>query len=203
MKILIMNGSLKKDADSNTFAICEMLESKLKSIGAESKTITLNELDYECGTGKYNDELQPVLNEMLQSDGVIFATPIWWGMYSSYIQSLVERMDYIDTYGSENNFRPFYNKVFGVAVSGGGDGFQNIHGTLFSFANNLGFTIPPRCNLESTAQENVKQDEDTIKQVDQVCTNMYVYGRLLKSGTPNKYAVHEVAMISRKKNQKR
>lgn len=176
MKILIINGSLKKTSESNTYKICEMLDAKFKTLKAESKIVTLNEIDYECGTDKYDDDLQPVLNEMLQSDGVVFATPIWWGIYSSYIQSMVERMDYIDTWGTDNKFRPFYNKVFGVAVSGGGDGFQNIHGTLFSFANNLGFTIPPRCNLESTAQENIEQDEDTLKQVEQICTNMYVYG---------------------------
>ena len=100
-------------------------------------------------------------------------------------------MDYIDTWGTDNKFRPFYNKVFGVAVSGGGDGFQNIHGTLFSFANNLGFTIPPRCNLESTAQDNIQQDEDTKKQVEQICTNMYVYGSMIKAGNPTRFGIHE------------
>ena len=191
MKILIINGSLKKTTESNTYKICEMLDNKFKTLKTESKIVTLNEIDYECGTDKYNDDLQPVLNEMLQSDGVLFATPIWWGMYSSYIQSMVERMDYIDTWGTDNKFRPFYNKVFGVAVSGGGDGFQNIHGTLFSFANNLGFTIPPRCNLESTAQDNIQQDEDTKKQVEQICTNMYVYGSMIKAGNPTRFGIHE------------
>ncbi len=183
MKILIINGSLKKTTESNTYKICELLDSKFKSFGVDSNITTLNEIEFVRGTDKHDDDLQPVLTEMLESDGIVFATPIWWGMHSSYIQSLIERMDYIDTWGTDNKFRPFYNKVFGVAVSGGGDGFQNIHGNLFSFANNFGFTIPPRCNLESTAQENVEQDEDTLKQVEQLCTNMYVYGSMVKAGT--------------------
>tara|TARA_R110000803_G_C11961017_1_gene318702 strand:- start:714 stop:1295 length:582 start_codon:yes stop_codon:yes gene_type:complete len=191
MKILIINGSLKKTTESNTYKICELLNLKFKSFGADSNITTLNEMDFVRGTDKHDDDLQPVLNEMLKSDGIVFATPIWWGMHSSYIQSLIERMDYIDTWGTDNKFRPFYNKVFGVAVSGGGDGFQHIHGNLFSFANNFGFTIPPRCNLESTAQENVEQDEDTLKQVEQLCTNMYVYGSMVKAGNPTKFGFHE------------
>ena len=191
MKILIINGSLKKTTESNTYKICEMLDAKFKKLGADSKIVTMNEIDFVRGTDKYDDDLQPVLNEMLQSDGVVFATPIWWGMYSSYIQSMVERMDYIDTWGTENKFRPFYNKVFGVAVSGGSDGFQNIHGTLFSFANNLGFTVPPRCNLESYAQENIEQDKDTLRQIDQLCTNLYVYGKMIKAGNPARFGMHE------------
>jgi multimeric flavodoxin WrbA len=191
MKIIIINGSLKKQSESNTFAVCQLMDSKFRSLGAESRIVTLNEIDYECGTDKYDDDLQPVLNEMLKSDGIVFATPIWWGMYSSLIQSLVERMDYIDTWSTENGFRPFYNKVFGAAVSGGSDGFQNIHGTLFSFANNLGFTIPPMSNLESFAQENVAKDEDTLKQVDRFCTNMFVYGSMIKAGNPTRFGLHE------------
>ena len=43
-------------------------------------------------------------------------------------------MDFIETFGYEKDFKPFYGKVFGTVVSGSGDGFQHIHGTNYNFA---------------------------------------------------------------------
>jgi hypothetical protein len=77
-------------------------------------------------------------------------------------------------------------------VSGGGDGFQHIHGVLYSAASNFGFTIPPQCNIESKAQgiEEIKTDEDTVNQVKNCAINMTTWARILKEGNPTKDARH-------------
>ena len=152
---------------------------------------------------------------MVDMDGVLFASPIWWGTHSCHIQAMLERLDFIYSWAKDNKYQPFYNKVFGTLVSGGGDGFQHIHGVLYSAASNFGFTVPPQCNIESKAQgiEEIKTDDDTLNQVKNCTINMVTWARILKEGNPTKDARHgsvdineslnEGKRIPRKKGQKR
>jgi len=130
--------------------------------------------------------------KMFNVDGVVFATPIWWGTHSCHIQAMLERLDFIYSWAKDNKYQPFYNKVFGTLVSGGGDGFQHIHGVLYSAAANFGFTIPPQCNIESKAQgiEEITKDEDTYNQVKNCATNMTVWAELMQAGNPTLAARH-------------
>ena len=192
MKFLIFNGSLKPDADSNTFSVCKMTQLAFEKLGHECEIVTLRDLDYEGSTDDVNDELKPHIMKIFKMDGVLFATPIWWGTHSCHIQAMLERLDFIYSWAKDNKYQPFYNKVFGTLVSGGGDGFQHIHGVLYSAASNFGFTVPPQCNIESKAQgiEEIKADEDTLNQVKNCTINMVTWARILKEGNPTKDARH-------------
>jgi multimeric flavodoxin WrbA len=192
MKFLIFNGSLKADAESNTYAVCEMTKLAFEKLGHECEIVTMRELDYEGSTSDVNDELKPHIMKMFNMDGVIFATPIWWGQHSCHIQAMLERLDAIYSWAKDNKYQPFYNKVFGTLISGGGDGFQHIHGVLYSAASNFGFTIPPQCNIESKAQgmDEIVKDDDTVNQVKNCVINMTTWARILKEGNPTKDARH-------------
>ena len=215
MKFLVFNGSLKPDGESNTFSVCKMLQLAFNKLGHDCEIVTMRELDYEGSTDDVNDELKPYIMKMFDVDGVVFATPIWWGTHSCHIQAMLERLDFIYSWAKDNKYQPFYNKVFGTLVSGGGDGFQHIHGVLYSAASNFGFTVPPQCNIESKAQgiEEIKKDEDTFNQVKNCATNMTVWAKILKDGNPTVTARHgsgdvnealaEGKRIPRKKGQKR
>ena len=198
MKFLIFNGSLKADAESNTFTVCKMAQMAFEKLGHECEIITMRELDYEGSTDDVNDELKPHIMKMFNADGVIFATPIWWGTHSCHIQAMLERLDFIYSWAKDNKHQPFYNKVFGTLVSGGGDGFQHIHGNCFSFASNLGFTIPPGCNVESKAQgmDEITQDNDTVEQVKNCAINMATWAKILQQANPSKDARHGSADIN-------
>ena len=192
MKFLIFNGSLKPDADSNTFAVCKMAQLAFEKLGHSCEIVTMRELDYEGSTDDVNDDLKPYIMKMFNMDGVLFATPIWWGTHSCHIQAMLERLDFIYSWAKDNKYQPFYNKVFGTLVSGGGDGFQHIHGVLYSAASNFGFTVPPQCNIESKAQgmDEIVQDDDTLNQVKNCTINMVTWARILKEGNPTKDARH-------------
>ena len=192
MKFLIFNGSLKPDAESNTFSVCKMAQLAFEKLGHECEIVTMRELNYEGSTSDVNDELKPHIMKMFDVDGVIFATPIWWGNHSCHIQAMLERLDVIYSWAKDNKYQPFYNKVFGTLVSGGGDGFQHIHGVLYSAASNFGFTIPPQCNIESKAQgiDEITKDEDTVNQVKNCTINMVTWANILKEGNPTKDARH-------------
>jgi multimeric flavodoxin WrbA len=198
MKFLILNGTLKSANQSNTNMVCEMAKMAFEKFDQECEIVNLNELDYECSTEDLNDDFRDVIKKMMSVDGVIFATPIWWGGHSSYTQSILERMDPIYNYARDNKFNPFYNKVFGSLISGGGDGFQHIHGRLYSFAANLGFTIPPNCNIESKAQgrEEILGDKDTVTQILNCTRNMIVWAEALKETNVTLQARHSTVDIN-------
>ena len=61
MKFLIFNGSLKADDESNTFAVCKMLQLAFDKLGHECELVTLRDLDYERSTDDVNDELKPYI----------------------------------------------------------------------------------------------------------------------------------------------
>ena len=192
MKFIIFNGSLKPDNESNTFTVCKMAQMAFQKLGHECEIITLRELNYEGATADVDDDLKPELMKIFKADGVIFATPIWWGQHSCHIQAMLERLDPIYSWAKDNNYQPMYNKVFGTLVSGGGDGFQHIHGVLYSAAANFGFTIPPQCNIESKAQglDEIVADDNTLEQVKNCVTNMTVWADMLQRNNPSREARH-------------
>ena len=193
MKFLLLNGTLKNDSElSNTFTISQMVKAGFEKLGHECELVTLSEMDYKRSTDDVQDSLQPIIQKMFTVDGLIFATPIWWGGHSSYIQSIIERMDFIETFGYEKDYKPFYGKVFGTIVSGSGDGFQHIHGTNYNFATMLGFTVPPQCNIESAAQgrDTILSDDETIGMVKTFVSNMSAWAKALKDGEVHKFARH-------------
>ena len=198
MKFIIYNGSLTADAESNTFSVCKMLQLAFEKLKHECEIVTMRDLNYTNSTLDIDDDLKPQIMKMFNADGVVFATPIWWGGHSSHIQAMFERMDPIDSWATENKHQPFYNKVFGTLVSGGGDGFQHIHGNCYNFATNLGFTIPPSCNIESKAQgmDEIVKDEQTLEQVKNCAINMSTWARVLKEGNPTKDARHGTVDVS-------
>ena len=216
MKFLICNGSLTPNQESNTYTLCEMVKLAFEKLNHECEIVTIRDLSYTPSTKDIDDDMRNVINKMFKVDGVIFATPIWWGIQSSYIQSVIERMDFIDSWSIENGYKPFYCKVFGTIVSGSGDGFQHIHGICYNFASMLGFTTPPGCNIESAAQgrDKILGDEETIGMVKTFATNMGVWAEALKIQKVKQQARHGVAYdlpesinegkrIPRKKGQKR
>ena len=64
MKFLIFNGSLKPDAESNTFAVCKMLQLAFQKLKHECEVITMRDLDYESSTSDVDDELKPHIMKM-------------------------------------------------------------------------------------------------------------------------------------------
>ena len=122
----IFNGA--KPDESQTHSQCARwhswhLKKWVMSVKCHNERSRLRRFNSRC-----NDELKPHIMKMFKVDGIIFATPIWWGNTVCHIQAMLERLDVIYSWAKDNKYQPFYNKVFGTLVSGGGDGFQHIHG---------------------------------------------------------------------------
>jgi len=172
MKFLVLNGSLTPPEKSNTQAVVDRVIAEFSNHNVVVDEIILRNLNFEPGVDRVRrngkaDDMTWVLKEILKYDGIIFATPIWWGTYSSYIQALMERMGYIDDWGIKNNFNPHYGKTFGIIVSGSDDGWQQTAAKAFGFASYLGFTVPPDAFVSAVDEgkeiKSMKDPDEVIK----------------------------------------
>ena len=172
MKFLVLNGSLTPPKKSNTQAVVDRVIAEFSNHNIVVDEIILRNLNFEPGVDRVRrdgkaDDMTWVLKEILKYDGIIFATPIWWGTYSSYIQALMERMGYIDDWGIKNNFNPHYGKTFGIIVSGSDDGWQQTAAKAFGFASYLGFTVPPDAFVSAVDEgkeiKSMKDPDEVIK----------------------------------------
>ena len=190
MKLKIFNATLKPSEGSNTQALVDLVTKNMNSLGVTVDTVHLKDLNFEHTTDNVNDDLTPHLVDVVKNcDMISIATPIWWGTQSSLAQGLIERFDPIDSWGQDNDYYALYNKVFGTIVSGGGDGFQHIHGNLYNMASNMGMTVPPTCNLEIATQgrDEIMKDKDAKRWIDIWCRNMTTWATILKKANPSKY----------------
>jgi multimeric flavodoxin WrbA len=101
LKAVYLVGTLKPSPEiSNTYTLSEFLARHLDSHGVENDIVRL--IDYNIKPGTYtnvddnsNDDWPVILEKILASQIIIFATPVWWGNQSSLIQRIIERLDEI------------------------------------------------------------------------------------------------------------
>jgi len=185
MKFLVLNGSLTPPEESNTQKVVDRVIAEFNRHGVEVNEIVLRDLSFEPGVDRVRrdgvaDDMTWVLKEILKYDGIIFATPIWWGTYSSYIQALMERMGYIDDWGIKNNFNPHYGKTFGIIVSGSDDGWQATAAKAFGFASYLGFTVPPDAFVSAVDDGmDIKSRKDPDDVIDIFVRNQIMWAKAM------------------------
>ncbi len=105
MKIHIINGGPRKNW--NTAQMCEAFAAGAKSAGAEAEIVPLYDLDYrgcyscfacklkngwsygKCG---YPDGIHELLEKVSHGDGVVFASPIYFGDVTAQLRAFLERL---------------------------------------------------------------------------------------------------------------
>jgi multimeric flavodoxin WrbA len=168
MKALILLGTLKKDGLSNTQVLSEYLASKLKDRGIECNIIKLVEHNILAGTytqmGK-DDAWPKIFKEIIASDIIIFATPVWWGNHSSEIQRVIERLDEIHDKILSGQRSQLEDKVGGIVITGDSDGAQHIIGNISNFFNALGIILPPYATLSVLWEKQAKDQKPTREEL--------------------------------------
>lgn len=104
-RVIVLNASPRKNW--NTSKMCESFANGVKDSGAEAEIINLYDVDFKgcrscfacklkggksfgrCG---YPDGLSPVLDKISQADGVVLASPIYFGDVTGVARMLIERL---------------------------------------------------------------------------------------------------------------
>lgn len=194
LRATILLGTLKPRRQlSNTATLCDVLLGELSHFGVKTKIVRLVEynikpgLKNDMGTG---DEWPGILEDVLASDILIFATPIWWGIQSSLVQRVIERMDELNDELLETGKSEFSNKIGGIIITGAEDGAEHTIGNLCNFMVWNGLTLPPACSLSflgpirNRTREGLlkkfKTNKATASAARTMARNLVFFARLLK-----------------------
>lgn len=191
MKAIIFNGQLKpKQKTSNTQKVINLVEKEFTKYKIETETVYLRDYRIAPGvnfdTGDKWDEGSILYEKVEESDIVILASPIWWGIHSSLVQNAMERLGAYDDEFISDNKTPLYTKTFGAILTASNDGFQHSAGIFKVFASNLGFTIPPESTvtwgtvLQHSPTNNPKDNKETMSNIDAFCRNQFLWAKMLK-----------------------
>ncbi len=138
MKGLILNGSLEHQ--THLMPVQDILESELSSAGWEYESLLLHQFKvgtcigcFKCwdttpGICFQDDQGREITKKAINSDLLVFLTPLMWGGYSSELKKVIERMlgllhpSFVkikDSYRHEKRYDN-YPSVLGIAVAEGG-----------------------------------------------------------------------------------
>ncbi len=148
MKIIGIVGSAR--IGGNTETLTRIALEEIEKEGLETELITLAGKEIKpCDacqscrqTGKchINDDLPPILEKMLKADGIILASPVYFGSASPQIKALIDRSGY-STRGKEG-IGPFENKVGGPIVVARRAGQNFTYAQLMFFFMISGMIVP-------------------------------------------------------------
>lgn len=144
--------------------------------GVETELITLAGKDIQpcdgcrvCkqnGTCHINDDLPPIREKMLAADGIILATPVYFGSATPQIKALIDRSGY--SARRSDGRRPFENKVGGPIVVARRAGQNFTYAQLMFFFMITGMIVPGSTywNIAFGRQKNeVVQDDEGVKTI--------------------------------------
>ena len=136
MKVLGISCSLRKG--SNTEILLEEALAGVREAAAQTKLLTLIGKDikpcdgcYTCSkTGKchINDDMQEIYSELLEADGIIFGSPVYFWQMAGQAKVLIDRSIAL----RYPNLR-LANKVGGVVVVGGRMGLMNVVSSFYVY----------------------------------------------------------------------
>lgn len=148
VNILCLNASPRKEGFTQ-----KALESTIKGIkeaNGNFKLVYLADLKLAPCRGCFStspssckltcpidDDGNELVKEVAKSDGVIFASPVYWGSESSLMKMLIERLTCLE------NMSLINGKPAGVILTEDGEGGWNAASSLLMTLNAMGFLIPP------------------------------------------------------------
>ena len=176
MKAIILLGTLKKEGLSNTEVLSEFLVGYFKKHDIDCTIVKL--VDHNILADTYSDmgkgdDWPGILKQILDSDFVVFATPIWWNNQSSEIQRVIERLDELHDEIMEGKKSRLEGKVGGIVITGDSDGAQHVIANVSNFYNAIGIVLPPYASLSVLWEKQAKGEKPTRQELIQKYAKAY------------------------------
>jgi multimeric flavodoxin WrbA len=176
MQITTLLGSAKKKG--NTATVLGWVEEELKSRGHDVERIYLNNKSIRgcLGCAKcrenpdeiacvQNDDAKDIMQQMISSEVVLFASPIYFWGFSSQIKALIDRgYSLVTNYHKPGHTSLMEGKRIGLLVTGGGAYEDNAEGMFTAFDRIVDFLLARRsgvlyvgeCSVPAELSETVK-----------------------------------------------
>ncbi|HSX47759.1 MAG TPA: flavodoxin family protein [Patescibacteria group bacterium] len=154
LKATIFNGTLTKSPDeSHTDKLINISKKIFEKHSVNVKVI--RSIDHDIATGVWPDmkehgwsvdEWPEMMKEVMQSDILILAGPIWLGDNSSQTKKIIERLYACSSILNDKGQYAFYGKVGGCLITGNEDGIKHCAMNILYSLQHLGYTIPPQAD---------------------------------------------------------
>lgn len=172
LKAFVLACSLSKTpAESSTELLATQILSELKKYHVQGSIIRAVDHDIKPGVeinmGE-GDAWPAIRQQIMDSDILILATPIWVGHPCSIAQRVIERLD-AELAETDNKGRLMtYGKVAAVAVVGNEDGAHKVCADMFQALNDVGFTIPAASGTYWVGEAMNKVDYKDLKETPEM-----------------------------------
>lgn len=183
IKALGLNGTLKASPHpSSTQKLLDQLLQRLGDFGVQTTSVRLADRHVPPGVKAdegEGDQWPDIRRQLMESNILVLATPIWVGQPSSLIKRAVERMDAFLGEIDKDGYYPTFGKVGIVAVVGNEDGAHHVAAELYQALADFGFSIPGGSNvywvgeaMGSTNYVDLKQTPEKLSQaIDTLACN--------------------------------
>lgn len=145
MKITTLLGSAKKKG--NTATVLGWFEQELRSMGHDVERVYLHDKSIRgcmgCAKCRENpdeiacvqkDDAIDIMEQMISSDGVVFASPIYFWGFSAQIKALIDRgYALVTNYNQPGHTSLMQSKRIGLLVTGADAYEQNAEGMFTAF----------------------------------------------------------------------
>ncbi len=176
MQITTLLGSAKKKG--NTATVLEWVEEELKSLGHDVERIYLNNKSIGgclgCAKCRENpdeiacvqkDDAIDIMGQMISSDAVLFASPIYFWGFSSQIKALIDRgYSLVTNYHKPGHASLMEGKRIGLLVTGADAYEDNAEGMFTAFDRIMDYYLVRKsgelyvgeCSVPAELSEEVK-----------------------------------------------
>jgi multimeric flavodoxin WrbA len=170
LKVVAIVGSPRKNGNTELLASHalkaiseEGIETELITLsGKEIKPCTACNACADSGECIIQDDFLPVLDKMLEADGIILASPVYFGSCTALLKALMERSGWV----ARIKGRPFNRKVGGPLVVARRAGHNFTVAEINFWFHILGMTIPGSTYWNIAFGRNpgeVSNDEEGMK----------------------------------------
>jgi len=176
MQITTLLGSAKKKG--NTATVLGWVEEELQSLGHDVERIYLNNKSIRgcLGCAKcrenpdeiacvQNDDAVDIMEQMISSEVVLFASPIYFWGFSAQIKALIDRgYSLVTNYHKPGHTSLMEGKRIGLLVTGAGAYGENAEGMFTAFDRIVDFLLARKsgelyvgeCSVPAELSEEVK-----------------------------------------------
>ena len=182
MQVTTLLGSAKKKG--NTATVLSWVEEEIKLLGHDVERIYLNDKTIRgclgCGKCKdssdeiacvQKDDAINIMKNMVSSDVVLYASPIYFWGFSAQIKALIDRCySLVTDYHRPGHTSLMQGKRIGLLVTGGGPYENNVEGLFTAFNRIADFLLAKKsgelyigaCTTPADLSESVKDEASAL-----------------------------------------
>ncbi|RLE70293.1 MAG: flavodoxin family protein [Thermoprotei archaeon] len=136
-----------------------------------------------------DDDMKRLYDELLEADGLIIATPVYWYNVSGHVKNFIDRLTALENMIHFEGRSWLEGKVAGFIAVGNDVGALAVIQGLMAVMNSMGMLVPPWALAYYERRGDVLEDEQAILDAWNVGRAVAIAAKLLKEADVRWYVV--------------